>query len=105
MDICFCNSKECPWYSKCLRGSAERKGIYTVSFLSEVCNETNDYGYYIENTESVLAVTSPKIDELFDVLAEIDSRNSSNNCLFSKYLDYDWSCLCDLGVKLLNEIK
>lgn len=50
-DICFCACKECPRYDKCFRGGgSERKGIYTISLLKEICNQNNDYQMFI-NTE------------------------------------------------------
>ena len=51
-DICMCASEECPRYNQCLRGSlTKRQGIYTQSFLSEICNEENDYKYQIKEDE------------------------------------------------------
>ena len=48
-DICLCASEECPRYESCLRGAGiKRVGVYTVSFLREVCNENNKYEYFIE---------------------------------------------------------
>ena len=47
-DICFCASKECPRYEECLRGSMKKEGVYTISLLREVCNQNNNYEYFIE---------------------------------------------------------
>ena len=48
LDICLCMCKECKYYDDCIRGGAlSRAGIHTVSDLSEVCNEENDYEYFI----------------------------------------------------------
>ena len=48
-DICLCASKECPRYDECLRGNGtKRKGIYTISMLREVCNQNNNYEYFIK---------------------------------------------------------
>ena len=48
-DICLCASKECPRYDECLRGNGTKKeGIYTISMLREVCNQNNNYEYFIK---------------------------------------------------------
>lgn len=48
LDICICASKECPRYSKCLRGAGiKRAGIYTMSYLGEHCNESSDFEAFI----------------------------------------------------------
>ena len=48
-DICLCASKECPRYEECLRGDGiERKGIYTISLLREICNQNNNYEMFIK---------------------------------------------------------
>ena len=49
-DICFCASKECPRYDECYRnGETKNKGgIYTISMLREVCNQNNNYEYFIK---------------------------------------------------------
>lgn len=47
-DICRCASHKCPRYDKCMRGDGyKREGIYTISNLSEVCNQNNNYEMYI----------------------------------------------------------
>lgn len=47
-DICLCASEECPRYKECIRGGkTEKKGIYTMSYLSEVCNQNNEYECFI----------------------------------------------------------
>ena len=47
-DICLCASKECPKYEKCIRGGlTTRNGIYTMSYLREVCNQNNNYEMFI----------------------------------------------------------
>ncbi len=50
-DICLCASKECPRYDECYRNgeTKNKKGeIYTVSMLREVCNQNNNYEYFIK---------------------------------------------------------
>ena len=47
-DICLCASTECPKYKECIRGElTTRKGIYTMSYLSEVCHKDNNYELFI----------------------------------------------------------
>lgn len=47
-DICLCASKECPKYKECIRGElTKREGIYTISLLSECCNQNNNYIMFI----------------------------------------------------------
>lgn len=47
-DMCLCASVECPRYHECCRGGlTKRQGIYTSSFLAEICNESSNYEYYI----------------------------------------------------------
>ena len=47
-DICLCASKECPKYEECIRGGlTTRNGIYTMSYLREVCNQNNNYEMFI----------------------------------------------------------
>lgn len=51
-DICLCASEECPKYKECIRGGkTEKEGIYTMSYLSEVCNQNNKYEYFIGEKE------------------------------------------------------
>ena len=48
-DICLCASKECPRYNECYRGDGKkREGIYTISLLREICNQNNNYEYFIK---------------------------------------------------------
>ena len=49
-DICRCATENCPKYNQCRRGNGfhHDAGIYTVSFLGEVCNEENNYEYFIK---------------------------------------------------------
>ena len=47
-DICLCGSTECPKYEKCIRGGLTTKnGIYTMSYLREICNQNNNYEMFI----------------------------------------------------------
>lgn len=51
-DMCLCASEECPHYNECWRGGlTTRKGIYTMSYLAEVCNEKNEYECWIKEDE------------------------------------------------------
>lgn len=55
MDICLCASKECPRYENCLRGfeyTKKRKGIYTISYFGETCNEKTNFPDFIKNRTS-----------------------------------------------------
>lgn len=49
-DICLCASIECPRYNDCMRGDNYKRvdGVYTVSFLKEVCNQNNNYAMFIK---------------------------------------------------------
>ena len=48
-DICLCASEDCPKYQDCLRGAGiKRQGIYTISILSEICNEQTNYKCFIK---------------------------------------------------------
>lgn len=47
-DFCLCASVWCPKYNECYRGGkTKREGIYTSSYLGEVCNEENNYENFI----------------------------------------------------------
>ena len=47
-DICLCASEECPKYEDCVRGGKiKREGVYTISYLAEVCNQNNKYECFI----------------------------------------------------------
>ena len=47
-DICRCASSECPKYENCWRGNGQKKnGIYTISYLAEICNNDNNYEMFI----------------------------------------------------------
>ena len=47
-DICLCGSTECPKYEKCIRGGlTTKKGIYTMSYLREICNQNNNNEMFI----------------------------------------------------------
>ena len=51
-DICLCASKDCPRFNECYRGGlTEKKGIYTISLLAEICNENNNYIMQIKEEE------------------------------------------------------
>jgi hypothetical protein len=53
-DICLCASVECPRYEDCVRGGLTvRQGVYTMSYLKEVCNQNNNYEMFIgENKDN-----------------------------------------------------
>ena len=54
-DMCLCGSKECKYYNECYRGGyTEKHGIYTISFLSQICNEHTNYQYIITDNNSIL---------------------------------------------------
>ena len=54
-DMCLCGSTECKYYNKCYRGGlTKKKGIYTISFLSQICNAHTNYQYLITNNNSIL---------------------------------------------------
>ena len=47
-DMCLCASKDCPRYNECLRGAEiKRKGVYTTSYLGDICNENSNYETFI----------------------------------------------------------
>ena len=53
-DMCLCASEECPRYDECMRGGATTKqGIYTISFLREICNQNNNYELFIKGLVNV----------------------------------------------------
>ena len=47
--------------------------------------------------------------ELYDILLELDARESSNNLIFEKYFKYSWNEMialkkhCELQIELLKE--
>lgn len=47
-DMCLCESAGCKRYNECLRGNGiKREGIYTTSYLAEICNEENNYAAFV----------------------------------------------------------
>ena len=48
-DMCVCRSTDCPKYKECYRGDGYERpeGVYTVSLLAQICNETNNYELFI----------------------------------------------------------
>lgn len=47
-DICFCASEKCPIREYCYRGIGIKAGIYTISYLGEVCNHANIFAYFMQ---------------------------------------------------------
>lgn len=44
-----------------------------------------------------------KIEKLFNIITELDARESSNNVV--SYQDATWNELCDMAIEYLKELK
>ncbi len=47
-DICFCASEQCPIREYCYRAAGQKAGIYTISYLGEICNHANVFELFIQ---------------------------------------------------------
>lgn len=45
------------------------------------------------------------LDDLYDIAAELDSREFSNNCLIDRLTGLSWDELCDKGIEILTKLK
>ena len=45
------------------------------------------------------------LEQLFDIITELDSRDSCNTCIMPVLMGMSWSDLCDEAIRLLNRIK
>lgn len=46
-----------------------------------------------------------KIETLFKIITELHARETTCNCVIKDLFDKSWDDLCDMGLKLLSEIK
>ena len=45
------------------------------------------------------------LDDLYDIAVELDSRESSNNCIIARLTSLSWDELCDKGIEILAKLK
>lgn len=45
------------------------------------------------------------INELFEIIEELDSRNRSHNCVNTELLQNSWIELCEKGIDLFEKLK
>lgn len=45
------------------------------------------------------------LDDLYDIVVELDSREFSNNCLIDRLTGLSWDELCDKGIEILTKLK
>lgn len=74
------------------------------------CNGVKDRGreeITIENSCSgfLHIETEDIIGRLYDVILELDARESGGNCVFTGLQDKSWTELCEYGIELLEKIK
>ena len=45
------------------------------------------------------------LDDLYDIVVELDSREFSNNCVVDRLTGLSWDDLCDKGIEILTKLK
>ena len=45
------------------------------------------------------------LDDLYDIVVELDSREFSNNCIIDRLTGLSWDELCDKGIEILTKLK
>ena len=45
------------------------------------------------------------INKLFDIVTELDARNIGANCVIPELTGVGWTELCEMGIKLFEQIK
>ena len=45
------------------------------------------------------------LDDLYDIVVELDSREFSNNCVVDRLIGLSWDELCDKGIEILTKLK
>lgn len=45
------------------------------------------------------------LDDLYEIAIELDSRETSNNCVVDRLQQFSWNELCDRGIKILEKLK
>lgn len=45
------------------------------------------------------------LDDLYDIVVELDSREFSNNCVVDRLTGLSWDELCDKGIEMLTKLK
>lgn len=45
------------------------------------------------------------IDKIYDIIIELDARESGGNLLFTGLQDKSWTELCEEAIRLLEQIK
>ena len=49
--------------------------------------------------------TEDIIDKIYNIVLELDARESGGNLLFTGLQDKNWTELCEYAIKLLEQIK
>jgi hypothetical protein len=45
------------------------------------------------------------LDDLYEIAIELDSRETSNNCVVDRLQSFGWDELCDKGIEILEKLK
>lgn len=45
------------------------------------------------------------LDKLYNIVVELDARETSNNCVVDNLQQFGWNELCDDGIKLFKKLK
>ena len=49
--------------------------------------------------------TEDVIDKVYNIVLELDARESGGNCVFTGLQDKSWTELCEIAISLLEQIK
>lgn len=58
-----------------------------------------------ESEEEVCIDIEKIIDEIYNIVLELDARESGGNLLFTGLQDKSWTELCEYGIELLEQIR
>jgi hypothetical protein len=45
------------------------------------------------------------LDKLYNIVVELDARETSNNCVVDNLQQFSWDELCDKGIELFEKLK
>lgn len=45
------------------------------------------------------------LDKLYNIVVELDARETSNNCVVDNLQQFGWNELCDKGIEILEKLK
>ena len=54
---------------------------------------------------SRIAALQDIIDDLYNIVVELDARETSNNCVVDDLQRFGWDELCDKGIEILEKLK